>query len=124
MADVKVSFPGGRKIATQIGDHTIVAEQSQESAPSPFDFFLSSMASCTAMTILVFCQNKGIDTTDLKIEMNVEQDDKGFVTKVITQVTRPSDFPEKYIGAIEHITKTCKVKKSIENQPEFEVIVK
>lgn len=129
MADVKVTFPGGKQVAAEVGDFTVIADQSKSSGgdgagPSPFALFLSSIATCTGMTILAFCQNKGIDTTDLKMEMDTERDDEGNVTKVITNVTIPKDFPEKYMGAIEHISKTCKVKKQIENPPEFEIVVK
>lgn len=128
MADVKVTFPGGKKVAAEVGEFTVTADQSKSSggdnsAPSPFALFLSSIATCTGMTILAFCQNKGIDTTDLKMELDTERNDDGDVTKIITKVTRPKDFPEKYMGAIEHITKTCKVKRNIENPPEFEIIV-
>ncbi len=129
MADVKVTFPGGMKVAAEVGEFTVTADQSESSggdnsAPSPFALFLSSIATCTGMTVLAFCQNKGIDTTDLKMEVDTERNDDGDVTKVITKITRPDDFPEKYVGAIEHITKTCKVKRNIENPPEFEIIVK
>lgn len=129
MADVKVTFPGGKKVAAEVGEFTVTADQSENdggdsSAPSPFALFLSSIATCTGMTILAFCQNKGIDTTDLKMEMDTERNDDGDLIKIITKVTRPKDFPERYIGAIEHITKTCKVKRNIENSPEFETIVK
>lgn len=129
VANVKVTFPGGKKVATEVGGFTLIADQSEASGgdnagPSPFDFFLSSIASCTGMTILAFCKNKGIDTSDLKMELNVEKNEDGDVVKIITQVTRPKDFPERYMGAIEHIAGTCKVKRHIENPPKFEIIVK
>lgn len=129
MADVKVTFPGGKKVATEIRDFKIVTDQPESSggdnsSPSPFEYFLSSIASCTGMTILVFCQNKGIDTSDLTMSLSTERDEDGNVTKIITEVIKPKDFPEKYDGAIEHITKTCKVKRHIENPPEFEIVVK
>lgn len=129
MADVKVTFPGGIKVAAEVGGYTVVADHSKEtggdgSAPNPFELFLSSIATCTGMTILAFCKNKGIDTTDLKMELNVEKNDDGDVVKIITEVTRPKDFPERYIGAIEHIAGACRVKRHIENAPEFEIVVK
>lgn len=129
MADVKVTFPGGKKVVTEIRDFKVVADQPESSggdnsSPSPFEYFLSSIASCTGMTILVFCQNKGIDTSDLKMTLSTERDEDGNVTKIITEVIKPKDFPKKYDGAIEHITKSCKVKKHIENPPEFEIVVK
>ena len=129
MSDIKVTFPGGKKVATEVRGFTVVADQTESSggdnsAPSPFEYFLMSVASCTGMTILAFCQNKGIDTTDLKMEVNAQRNEAGELIKIVTEVTRPKDFPEKYMGAIEHITKTCKVKRTIENPPEFEIIVK
>ncbi len=123
MGDIKVTFPGGKKVSTEVGGFTIVTDQ-EGSAPSPFDLFLASFASCTGVTILSFCQNKGIDTSDLKMELKLEKNDDGDIVKVVTEVTRPKDFPEKYMGAIEHISKACKVKRHIENPPEFEIIVK
>lgn len=129
MGSIKVTFPGGKKISTEVGGFTVVTDQSlaaggDNSAPSPFDLFLASFASCTGITILSFCQNKGIDTADLKMELKLEKNDKGDIVKIVTEVTRPKDFPEKYMGAIEHISKSCKVKRHIENPPEFEIIVK
>lgn len=129
MADIKVTFPGGKKVATEMRGFTVMTDQPESSggdnsAPSPFELFLSSIASCTGITILSFCQNKGIDTSDLKMEVNIERDEDGKIVKIITQVTRPKNFPERYMGAIEHIASTCTVKKHIENPPEFEIIVK
>ena len=93
MGDIKVTFPGGKKVSTEVGGFTIVTDQ-------------------------------GIDTSDLKMELKLEKNDDGDIVKVVTEVTRPKDFPEKYMGAIEHISKACKVKRHIENPPEFEIIVK
>lgn len=129
MADIKVTFPGGKKVDSEIRGFTISTDQPEaaggdNSAPTPFELFLASLASCTGITILSFCKNKEINTEGLSIEANVEKDDSGNVIKMITEVTVPKDFPEKYIGSIERIAGTCKVKRHIENAPEFEIVVK
>lgn len=129
MSGIKVTFPGGKKVNTEIRGFVVETDQPESAggdntAPSPFEIFLTSLASCTGITILSFCQNKGIDTSGLKMEVNFERNDKGDVSKVITEVTRPKDFPEKYMGAIEHIAATCTVKRHVENPPKFEIIVK
>ncbi len=129
MADIKVTFPGGKKVATEMRGLTAMTDQPESaggdnSALTPSEMFFCSIASCTGITILSFCQNKGIDTSDLKMEVNFERDKDGKVAKIITEVTRPKNFPEIYMGAIEHIAGTCTVKKYIENPPTFEIIVK
>lgn len=129
MADIKVTFPGGKKVNTEIRGFVVETDQpdtsgGDNSAPSPFEVFLTSIASCTGITILSFCQNKGIDTSDLKMEVNFERNEKGEIAKIVTEVILPKDFPEKYMGAIEHIAATCTVKKTIENPPKFEIVVK
>ena len=129
MADIKVTFPGGKKVNSEIRGFVVPTDQPESaggdnSAPTPFELFLASLASCTGITLLSFCQGKGIETEGLSIEANVERDDSGNVTKMITEITIPKNFPEKYIGSIERIAGTCKVKRHIENAPEFEIIVK
>lgn len=126
MADVKITFPGGKKVNSEIRGFTIPTDQpsGDDSAPTPFELFLASLASCTGVTLLSFCQSKNIDTEGLSIEANVEKDNEGNVTKMITEVTVPKNFPEKYLSSIERIAGTCKVKRHIENPPEFEIVVK
>lgn len=129
MPNIKVTFPGGKRVNSEIRGFTVATDQSEsaggnDSAPNPFEIFLTSIASCTGITILSFCQNKGIDTEGLLLEVSVEKDDSGNVTKIITEVTAPKSFPEKYLKSIESIAGTCKVKRHIESPPEFEIIVK
>ncbi|WP_091348654.1 OsmC family protein [Anaerobranca gottschalkii] len=37
------------------------------SAPTPFDLFLSSIATCAGVYALGFCQSKGLSTEGLKL---------------------------------------------------------
>lgn len=129
MANIKVTFPGGKKVNSEIRGFTIESDQPEaeggdNSAPTPFEIFLASLASCTGITVLSFCHNKGIDTEGLEIDVDVEKDGDGNATKVVTKITMPNDFPKKYEGAIEHIAATCKVKRHIDNPPKFEIVVK
>ncbi len=75
MALIEVSFPGGKKVDASIKGFTIPTDQpissgGEGSAPSPFDLFLSSIATCAGIYALGFCESKGIDTTGLKLEMS------------------------------------------------------
>ncbi|AFS79650.1 putative peroxiredoxin, OsmC-like protein [Gottschalkia acidurici 9a] len=129
MADIVVNFPGGKKVNAKIGDFEIKTDQLEESggensAPSPFELFLSSLATCTGVAVLSFCQTREINTEGLKIELDVTKDEKGNATNIKTHLTLPKGFPDKYKESVERIAGTCKVKRHILNPPKFELEVK
>jgi ribosomal protein S12 methylthiotransferase accessory factor len=58
---MRVSFPGRKQVAVQVGTHLVRTDQSVEhggagSAPEPFDLFLASIAACAGIYVLGFCQ--------------------------------------------------------------------
>jgi len=128
MRTLEVSFPGGKRVDTHIGDFTIATDQSvraggEASAPTPFNTFLASIASCAGIYALGFCQEREIDTTDMKISMsyNVNRDTK-MVDQVEIKLHTPEGFPPKYEKAIIKSMNMCAVKKHMETPPEFRTI--
>ncbi len=66
-SQMTVTFPGGKKVDASYNGFTIATDQAVDaggdgSAPEPFDFFLSSIATCTGIYVLGFCQKRGIRT--------------------------------------------------------------
>lgn len=130
MALIEVSFPGGKKVDSNIKGFKVSTDQpvnagGEGTAPSPFDLFLSSIATCAGFYALVFCQNKGLNTTGLKLEMNVSKNqESGMIDNIELNLTLPEDFPQKYKGAIVRSMDLCAVKKHILNPPSFEINTK
>jgi len=65
-SQITVTFPGGKRVDASYNGFTIATDQAVDaggdgSAPEPFDFFLSSIATCTGIYVLGFCQKRGID---------------------------------------------------------------
>jgi ribosomal protein S12 methylthiotransferase accessory factor len=70
--DMKITFPGGKKVNAEIDGFTHKTDQSlisggDESAPEPFSVFLSSIGTCTGIYVLRFCQERNINTTGMEI---------------------------------------------------------
>ena len=73
-----MSFPGGKKVDAHIKGFTVSTDQPERAggegtAASPFDLFLSSIATCAGIYALGFCQNKGLSTEGLKLTLDTEK---------------------------------------------------
>lgn len=128
MRTMEVSFPGGKRVDAHIGNFTISTDQSvraggEASAPTPFNTFLASIATCAGIYALGFCQERDIDTTDMKISMsyNVSRETK-MIDLVEIKLHTPEGFPAKYEKAIIRSMNMCAVKKHMETPPEFRTI--
>lgn len=130
MALVEVSFPGGKKVDAHLKGFVVNTDQSiasggENTAPSPLNLFLASLASCAGVTALAFCQSKGISTNGLKLELDGERDpETRLYSKIILNLTLPEGFPDKYEKAIVRSLNYCSVKKHIATPPSFEMNVK
>ena len=120
-----VSFPGGKRVNASSNGFEIATDQDTDSggdgsAPEPFDYFMASLATCAGIYVLGFCQKRNIphDGISLKQSWDLEEKTKR-LTNVRISIEVPADFPEKYHGALVRVANQCKVKKTLENPPEF-----
>lgn len=123
--DMKVYFPGGRRVYAEYGGHTIETDQplrggGDDSAPAPFDLFLASIGTCAGIYALGFMQQRGIDPEGSSITMKSHFDPSiGLIGKIDIDLRLPADFPDKYKSAIINSMNLCAVKKHIHQPPEF-----
>jgi ribosomal protein S12 methylthiotransferase accessory factor len=127
---IYITFPGGKKVNAQIEDFFIKTDQpikegGEGSAPTPFDFFLSSIGACAGFYVLSFCQKRDISTENLSLVQHIlykpAKDGKMFLDTIVLEIIVPPDFPEKYHKALVKVADQCSVKKKILNPPNFEV---
>lgn len=128
--DIKITFPGGKKVYAEINGMIIKTDQPKEyggegSAPSPFIHFLASIGTCAGIYILGFCQERNIPVENISINQKMIyipiEDGKMKLDKIVIDISVPPDFPEKYLKAITKVADQCAVKKTIINPPDFEV---
>lgn len=125
--EIKVNFPENLKVQATVGDFLIPTDQPEKSggdnsAPSPFVLFASSLATCAGYFALKFCRTREIDTEGMELSMNYEWDkEQKRYPKMAIHLTLPASFPDKYRGAIQKAMDQCVVKQHIINPPEFEI---
>lgn len=127
MEYLKVEFPGGLRVDANLRGHTIHTDQpemagGEDSAPSPFELFLGSIATCAGIYALGFCNSKNISTEGMSISMDIERDQStSLIGEISLDLKVPEGFPDKYINAIIKSMELCTVKKHLHNPPEFKI---
>ena len=122
-----IDLPGGARVDAHFNGFTVMTDQTaagggQNSAPAPFDYFLASMGTCAGIYISGFCRSRGIPTDNIRIIQNNEFDPTThMLTKVNFDIQLPPDFPERYKAVVIRSAEMCKVKKTLENPPTFEI---
>ncbi len=125
--EMVVSFPGGARVNAQFESFTVETDQprpgGEGAAPTPFQLFFASMATCAGAYIAGFCQKRGIPTEGIKLIQTLDRDPATkMVTKVKQVIQLPPDFPSQYTSAVMKAAEGCLVKKHLEHPPAFEVV--
>lgn len=121
MEKLKIIIPKDGEISKIIGDNNLEINVGKGiSAFSPMDLFYSSLLARTASTLTSFFKKRDLDYSDLELEMEAlwSEDDTTLV-EMITNISLPSSFPEKYLKSVNNIIGQCTVKKTIVNPPKF-----
>jgi ribosomal protein S12 methylthiotransferase accessory factor len=127
--ELKVVFGDNYRIDVDYKGFTVKTDQpvhdgGDGTAPSPFDYFLVSLAACAGFYALAFCRERKIPVEGLGVTMATE---RGEVSKMIDKITiavaPPAGFPEKYRSALLKSVDHCTVKAHMMRPPQFEVVL-
>ena len=127
MSYLNVEFPGGLRVDARLKNNVIKTDQpvtadGEGGAPSPFELFLGSIATCAGIYALSFCNGKGISTEGMSISMDIEKNmQTGLISKINMDLKLPEGFPEKYRKAIVNSMELCTVKKHLQTPPQFDI---
>jgi putative redox protein len=125
--EIVIDFPGGAKVDAHFGLHTLHTDQpaqggGEDSAPTPFDIFLSSIGTCAGIYALGFCRQRGLNTDGMKIMQRMHSDPAtGMVSKIDLELILPKDFPDKYRATVINTMELCALKKHMQKPPSFEI---
>jgi ribosomal protein S12 methylthiotransferase accessory factor len=124
---MEVDFAGGLKVYSTYKGFTVKTDQpidegGANTAPEPFDLFLSSLGTCAGVYILYFCKERGLNSEGIRLILDFERDETAHrVTKITMNIILPDDFPKKYHSTIERVAGMCTVKKHLAQPPEFDI---
>ena len=125
--EIVVDFPGGSRTDAHFKSFTVATDQpaengGQNSAPTPFEVFLASLATCAGFYVLGFCKMRGIPSDGIRLIQKLERDPGSkMVRKVMQEIQLPQGFPEQYVSAVKRAAESCLVKRHIETPPAFEI---
>ncbi len=119
-------FPGGSRVDAHFRGHTIATDQPPaDSAPMPFEVFLASIGTCAGIYVLGFCRQRNLPTEGIRIvQRNHANATNGMVDEIELEIQVPPTFPAQYYDALVRSAELCKVKKTLENPPTFNVKTK
>jgi ribosomal protein S12 methylthiotransferase accessory factor len=120
--DMIIDFPGGSRVDAHFRGHTLATDQPPvNSAPMPFEVFLASIGTCAGIYVLGFCKQRNLPTEGIRIVQRNHAAVNGMVEKIDLEIQVPPAFPPQYYDALVRSAELCKVKKTLENPPSFEV---
>jgi len=125
-----IDFPGGAKVDAHFGAFTVETDQpsaggGDSSAPTPFEMFLSSIGTCAGIYVLGFCKQRDLPTEGIRIVEHINPNHAtGMIDKIELEIQVPSSFPQQYYSALIRSAELCKVKKTLEHPPQFEIVTK
>lgn len=128
--EIKVSLDGKMRVTAHFKGHDVVTDQPKNAggdaaAPSPFDLFLASLATCAGFFVQQFCQTRAIASDGISIVQSTERDEKThLVSRVRIEILLPPSFPEKYRAAVIAAANQCTVKKHLQSPPALDVVTR
>ena len=107
------------------GDHTITVDEpvesgGQDEGPSPQELLAAALASCTAVTMEMYAQRKGWDTSGLVVDVDYTPAERGCPTKFELVLRMPPHLDEGQIERLKVIAAKCPVHRTLEGEVMFE----
>jgi ribosomal protein S12 methylthiotransferase accessory factor len=128
--EMQIYFDGKKQVNAEWNGQIIKTDQPVQgggdgSAPTPFDLFLASIGTCAGIYVKGFCDQRGLNSENIKIIQKLNFDPATrLIDKIDLEIQVPSDFPEKYKEAVINSANLCAVKRHMQQPPEFNVYTK
>ncbi len=119
MSGFKVTFPDNKKIDVAFNNFIIKTDQAKESggdesAPEPFDVFITSIGACAGIYAKSFCDVRKLSTNGMYILIDVFFTEGQKLMDLVTITLHVNQgFPEKYIKPIIKSMNGCAVKNQL-----------
>ena len=104
--EMQIHFPGGKRVTSTYKGFSVETDQPKsdggdDSAPEPYDLFLSSIGTCAGVYIVYFCESRDIPTQDISMTLRFERNETShLMEKIAIEIHLPPAFPDKYRKAV------------------------
>jgi putative redox protein len=106
------------------GDHTFTVDEpvstgGDDAGPSPQELLAAALASCTAVTMEMYAQRKGWDTSGLSVDVQYTPAERGCPTQFELVLKMPAHLDEAQIDKLQVIAAKCPVHRTLEGEVMF-----
>jgi putative redox protein len=119
MEGFKITFPGNKKVDAVFNNFKIQTDQAKENggdetAPEPFEVFVSSIGACAGIYAKSFCDVRKLNTDNMYILIDISlKEGQKLMENINITLYVNQQFPEKYIKAIIKSMDSCAVKNQL-----------
>ena len=116
---------GGMRNDIEVGEHRLVADEPEDQGgnddgPNPQELLAASLASCTAITMLMYAERKGWDIGEISVDVTYEPAQRGSPTRFETVFGFPKELPEDQRTKLQQIAAKCPVHRTLEGEVAFD----
>jgi putative redox protein len=130
MAKITTVYKGDMLFESKIGNHSLVIDVPDsmggtDRGPTPPQIFIASLGSCIAAFVANYCNNVGLDTTGMSVDVSFEKvEDPTRLTNVVVDVNLPNAATKGREKAILRVAGHCPVHETICTLEEVDIIIK
>jgi putative redox protein len=109
----------------EIRGHRLVADEpvdggGRDEGPSPLELLAGSLASCTAITMQMYAEEKGWEIGEIQVGVDYQPAHRGAPTRFELVVELPKELPEEQCTRLMQIAAKCPVHRTLEGEVMFE----
>jgi len=130
MATITTVYKGDMLFESKIGNHSLIIDVPDsmggtDRGPTPPQVFVASLGSCIAAFVAHYCNNVGLDTTDMSVDVSFEKvEDPTRLTDVVVDVNLPNADTKGREKAILRVAGHCPVHETICTLEEVDIVIK
>jgi putative redox protein len=119
MAKITTHYKGNMLFETKIGQHSLIIDVpdsmgGSDRGPTPPQIFISSLGSCIAAFVANYCEQAGVDTSDMTVDVSFDKvEDPTRLTNIKIDVNVPHGDCSKRKKAILRVAEHCPVHQTI-----------
>lgn len=135
MATVTADITSGFAVELRAGNHVWIADEpvdlgGTDTGPTPYELLMAAVASCTCITLSMYCRRKGWDLHSISARYEYDKvhaddcgdcdsDVSGYLDRVRSEIFIEGDFDDDQRARLSDVARRCPVHKTIDHGVTF-----